>query len=282
MGASTQNGHSSRPGNPITITSDSGGGAPRGTARYSVASCSDSPLNSPMRPDTSIERDISVSARVSIAVQEVTELRLIGYHEALLSDPQIDLFKGTLQQALAAVDLQVLLMGLDGSTRLFDKIGEVRKVRPDLRILVASSHGDDESIVRCIQAGAKGYIDEACSIDELLQAVRIVAQGSIWAPRRLLSMFIDRVLDSPPGSYTGGKVDITPREREVLELLVAGQSNREIARRMDIEERTVKAHVAKLLRKVGVPNRIALTLHTLNHALLGRSDVTVAGRMNAD
>jgi DNA-binding NarL/FixJ family response regulator len=51
-------------------------------------------------------------------------------------------------------------------------------------------------------------------------------------------------------------------------LLVGGYSNREIARRMGIEERTVKAHVAKLLRKVGVPNRIALTMHTINHALL--------------
>ncbi len=79
---------------------------------------------------------------------------------------------------------------------------------------------------------------------------------------------IERVLQSPGGAFVAGKIEFTPREREVLELLVAGRSNREIAHSMGIEERTVKAHVAKLLRKVGVQNRIALTMHTINHALL--------------
>jgi DNA-binding NarL/FixJ family response regulator len=205
---------------------------------------------------------------ISLAVQESSELRLLGYREALGSDPQIQIFDGTVEAALADPSVHLLLIGAHGTESIFDRIAEVRRNRPDIRILVASSHGDDESIVRCIQAGAKGYLDEACSIPELLQAIHVVANGSIWAPRRLLSMFIDRVLSAPPGSFSPGKVEFTPREREVLELLVAGYSNREIARRMGIEERTVKAHVAKLLRKVGVPNRIALTMHTIHHALL--------------
>lgn len=204
-----------------------------------------------------------------VAIAESSELRLIGYQDALGSDPAVSVFHGTLEAALAASSVQLLVLGgSQGPGSLFDRIAHMRRQRPDLRILVASSHGDDETIVRCIQAGAKGYIDEACTVAEFLQAVHIVAQGSIWAPRRLLSTFIDRVLDAPPGSFSPGKIAFTSREREVLELLVGGYSNREIARRMGIEERTVKAHVAKLLRKVGVPNRIALTMHTINHALL--------------
>lgn len=205
---------------------------------------------------------------VHIAVDEKSELRLLGYHEALRSDPAVKLFEGDLEAALADPSVNLLIIGARGSGAIFEQIAEVRRARPDLRVLVASSHGDDETIVRCIQAGAKGYIDEACSIPDLLQAIRILAGGSIWAPRRLLSKFIDRVLASPPGAMAPGKLYFTPRERQVLELLVAGCSNREIARRLTIEERTVKAHVAKLLRKVGVANRVALTMRAVNLGLL--------------
>jgi DNA-binding NarL/FixJ family response regulator len=205
---------------------------------------------------------------VSVAVQETGELRRVGYHDALLSDKSLSLFSGTVEEAIADRSVQVLLIGRHSSNSIFDRIVEVRKQRPDLRILIASSHGDDETIIRCIQAGAKGYIDETCSIALLLQAIHVVAGGSIWAPRRLLSQFIDRMLDSPHGVQSANRVNLTARERQVLELLVGGYSNREIARRLGIEERTVKAHIAKLLRKVGVPNRISLTMYTIHKSLL--------------
>ena len=61
---------------------------------------------------------------------------------------------------------------------------------------------------------------------------------------------------------------LTDREKEVLEMLVAGRSNKEIGGQLGIEERTVKAHVAKLMRKVGVQNRIALSVHAITHSLV--------------
>jgi DNA-binding NarL/FixJ family response regulator len=83
---------------------------------------------------------------------------------------------------------------------------------------------------------------------------RIVSQGSVWAPRRILSMFIERV-SSPPRPVSADQVAFTDREKEVLKMLVRGQSNKEIGAPLGIRERTVKAHVAKLMRKVGVQNR---------------------------
>ena len=71
-------------------------------------------------------------------------------------------------------------------------------------------------------------------------------------------MFIERV----------SQVTFTEREKEVLVLLVAGRSNKEIGAPLGIEERTVKAHVAKLLRKIGVQNRIALSIHAVTHSLV--------------
>ena len=99
-------------------------------------------------------------------------------------------------------------------------------------------------------------------------AIRIVNQGSVWAPRRVLSMFIERVSASPGRIFPAGRVTFTDREKEVLELLVVGRSNKEVGAVLGIEERTVKAHVAKLMRKVGVQNRIALSVHAITHGLV--------------
>ena len=82
------------------------------------------------------------------------------------------------------------------------------------------------------------------------------------------SMFIERVSSSPGRIFPAGRVTFTDREKEVLEMLVAGRSNKEIGAALGIEERTVKAHVAKLMRKVGVQNRIALSVHAITHSLV--------------
>ncbi len=81
-------------------------------------------------------------------------------------------------------------------------------------------------------------------------------------------MFIERVSSAPARSFPAGRDAFTVREKEVLELLVAGRSNKEIGSPLGIAERTVKAHVAKLMRKVGVQNRIALSVHALTHSLV--------------
>ena len=81
-------------------------------------------------------------------------------------------------------------------------------------------------------------------------------------------MFIERVSSAPAPAFPAGRATFTDREKEVLELLVAGRSNKEIGSPLGIKERTVKAHIAKLLRKVGVQNRIALSIHAVTHSLV--------------
>jgi len=102
-------------------------------------------------------------------------------------------------------------------------------------------------------------VDAAASPADFVQAIRIVSQGSAWAPRRVLSMFIERVSSLPGSIFPAGRVTFTDREQEVLEMLVGGRSNKEIGATLGIETRTVKAHVSKLLRKNGVQNRVALS-----------------------
>lgn len=209
---------------------------------------------------------------IHIAVVDSDPLRFIGLRSLFDSEPDLELSAATLEELprLQNVDMVMLGNRNSGSGSIFDVMASLKAIRPDLRIIVSGTGADDEAILKALAAGAKGYVDEAASPAEFVQAIRVVHQGSVWAPRRVMSIFIDRVTSSPGKIFPAGRVSFTDREKEVLELLVAGRSNREIGQALTIEERTVKAHVAKLMRKVGVQNRIALSVHAITHSLVGQ------------
>ena len=127
---------------------------------------------------------------------------------------------------------------------------------------------DEQTILTAIASGAKGYVDAAASPADFVQAMRMVSRGSVWAPRRVLSMFIERIGNAPRRIFPADQVAFTDREKQVLKMLVEGRSNKEIGTPLGIRERTVKAHVAQLMRKVGVENRVALTVHAITHSLV--------------
>lgn len=211
---------------------------------------------------------------IHIAVVDSDPLRFIGLRSLFDSEPDLELTASTLEELprLQNVDMVMLGNRTSGSGSIFDVMASLKAIRPDLRIIVSGTGADDETILKALAAGAKGYVDEAANAAEFVQAIRVVHQGSVWAPRRVMSIFIDRVTSSPGKIFPAGRVNFTDREKEVLELLVAGRSNREIGQALQIEERTVKAHVAKLMRKVGVQNRIALSVHAITHSLVGNSN----------
>src|SRR5437868_1975553 len=211
---------------------------------------------------------MSKKPKIRVAVVESDPLRFIGFRSLLDSEPDLELVSHTLAELGATKELDLVLLGSRNGQNLFDMMAGMKASRPDLRIIVTGTGADDETILKAVAAGAKGYVDEAATAEEFIQAIRMVNGGSVWAPRRVLSIFIERVTSSPGRIFPAGRVNFTDREKEVLELLVAGRSNKEIGAALTIEERTVKAHVAKLMRKVGVQNRIALSVHAITHSLV--------------
>jgi DNA-binding NarL/FixJ family response regulator len=205
---------------------------------------------------------------IRIAVVEGDPLRFIGFRTLFDSEPDLELQTVTVTEIATRKNIDLILLGGHGSQNRFDLIAQLKALRPDLRIIVTGTGSDDETILKTVAGGAKGYIDEAATAGEFAQAIRAVHEGSVWAPRRVLSMFIERVSSSPGKIFPVGRVVFTDREKEVLELLVAGRANKEIGSCLGITERTVKAHVAKLLRKLGVQNRVALTVHAITHSLV--------------
>jgi DNA-binding NarL/FixJ family response regulator len=205
---------------------------------------------------------------IRLAVVESDPLRFVGFRALFDSESDFELVSATLPDISVLQGIDLVLLGNRAGQNLFDVMASLKATRPDLRIIVTGSGMDEETILKAIASGAKGYVDEAATPTEFVQAIRIVNQGSVWAPRRVLSMFIERVTSSPGRIFPAGRVTFTDREKEVLEMLVAGRSNKEIGAALGIEERTVKAHVAKLMRKVGVQNRIALSVHAITHSLV--------------
>jgi DNA-binding NarL/FixJ family response regulator len=206
--------------------------------------------------------------KIRLAVVESDPLRFIGFRALFDDEPEFELSASTVAEIATKGEVDLILLGSRGGLNLFDVMASLKASRPDLRIIVTGAGADDETILKALAAGAKGYVDEAATPSEFTTAIRIVNQGSVWAPRRVLSTFIERVTASPGRIFPAGRVTFTDREKEVLELLVAGRSNKEIGSALGIEERTVKAHVAKLMRKVGVQNRIALSVHAITHSLV--------------
>ena len=221
-----------------------------------------------MKSGTATKTALAKKPSIRIAVVESDPLRFVGFRALFDSEPDFELVSAALPDIAVMQDVDLVLLGNRSGQNLFDVMASLKASRPDLRIIVTGAGMDEETILKAIAAGSKGYVDEAASAAEFVQAIRIVHQGSVWAPRRVLSMFIERVSSSPGRIFPAGRVTFTDREKEVLEMLVAGRSNKEIGAALGIEERTVKAHVAKLMRKVGVQNRIALSVHAITHSLV--------------
>jgi DNA-binding NarL/FixJ family response regulator len=205
---------------------------------------------------------------VQLAVVESDPLRLVGFQALFDSERDFELISSSLSDVGTQQEIDLVLLRDRSGQNLFDVMASLKATRPHLQIIVIGSGMDDETILKAIAFGAKGYVDATASPADFVQAMRIVSWGSVWAPRRVLSVFIERVSRSHGRIFPAGRVTFTDREREVLELLVGGRSNKEIGATLGIEERTVKAHVAKLLRKNGVQNRVALSIHAVTHSLV--------------
>lgn len=188
---------------------------------------------------------------------------------------------GTLQELLRLSSLGYLVVDLNSASCRLDTLESIRRVRPELRLIVIGPEGDEELVLNAIVAGARAYLSPAASPETIRMAIGVVTEGSIWAPRRLLSRLIDRLLHIPHSNSGNGAPQLTEREQQVLDLILMAQPNREIAKQLGIEERTVKAHVSRLMRKTGAENRIELSMRAL-HRMGGPQEERRGARLNRE
>lgn len=185
---------------------------------------------------------------------------------------------GSLPELLALNTIEYIVVDLHSSFGDLEALQTIRRARPEIRSIVIGPDGDDELVLTSIIAGARAYLGQSAGPELVRRAIGVVTSGSIWAPRRLLCRVIDRLLKTPSAMQAAASSQLTPREQQVLELILGAHSTREIASRLGIEQRTVKAYVGRLMRKTGADNRVQLSVSALNRSLLQQD----SGHANGD
>jgi DNA-binding NarL/FixJ family response regulator len=175
---------------------------------------------------------------------------------------------GNLRELTGALDVEYFVVDLHSATDSLEIIEAVRIARPDVRLIVIGPEEDEELVFRAIVAGARAFLGLSAVPEVVRSAIEAVTSGSIWAPRKLLSRLIDRLLNGHPAMRANPNAQLTPREEQVLKLILLANSTREIASKLGIEQRTVKAYIARLMRKTGVDNRVKLSVSAVSQSLL--------------
>jgi DNA-binding NarL/FixJ family response regulator len=216
-----------------------------------------------MNPSKRCQKQVS---RIAVVDRDI--LRFVGFHALLESEQDFELIYTSPSDIDRLDCIDVILLGNRQDKDPFHDVAKLRATYPSLKIIVIGSRMCEETILEALASGARGYVDEAASATEVVRAVRVVREGSVWASRIVLSMFVEYATLRAGRAFSERSVTFTPREQEVLESLVKGRSNKEIGRPLGIKVRTVKSHVAKLMRKLGVRNRIALSSYAIAHSLI--------------
>lgn len=199
-------------------------------------------------------------------------LRILGLQTILaesgLHGAPVEIVPLSIPGALDASGVSMILIDAACTEHIFELLAAFRRARPHLRLIVLGLEEDHDYIQRIIGAGAKGYLPHTAKGSEVRLAIEIVQDGSAWAPRKVLANLLE--LSSTEERRTGSLEEpkFTQREIQVLRRLVEGHPNRVIAEELGIDVATVKKHVSALMRKVGVNNRIALSVQVMNRKLL--------------
>lgn len=200
-----------------------------------------------------------------IAMVASDTLRVAGLEELIGTSARVQHVSAP--EILRSQDFDIAILDEPSEEHLVATITTLRRARPSMRIVALGANNDPEVIQRVIAAGSKGYLNYTATPQEVQMCITVVMDGSVWAPRKVLARLLDK---AGPEPRKHSEPYFTPREREVLNLLAEGNSNREIGAALGIDIATVKAHVSRLMRKVGVDNRVALTLKTIENSKLGR------------
>lgn len=174
-------------------------------------------------------------------------LQLVG--EAASGEEGVALTQ-QLRPDLVLLDLN--MRGMDGIETL-RRLREGAGVQP--RVLVLTVSNAEQDVLRALRAGADGYLLKDMEPEEILAHLREVIAGGVAISPELTGL-LARALRDDSGPVDPALAELTPREREILDLLAAGRSNKLIARELDLAVGTVKVHVKNLLKKLGLKNRV--------------------------
>lgn len=169
-----------------------------------------------------------------------------------------------LQPDIALIDIS--MPGLNG----LDATALISRETPDTRVVILSMHTAETYVLEALRAGAAGYVVKDAAVDEMERALRAVQKGERWlspsVSRHLLDEYLRLVRGQPIAG--SGMEALTPRQREILQLIAEGHSTREIADRLAISIKTVETHRAQIMERLSIRDVAGLTRFALRAGLI--------------
>jgi DNA-binding NarL/FixJ family response regulator len=182
-------------------------------------------------------------------LDSTADIRVVG--EAGDGEQAVDLCR-SLHPSVVLMDLSMPV--LDGASATRHLLSE----NPETRVVVLTSFAEQPQVSQALAAGAVGYLLKDCDPRDLIAAVRAAAEGHVPLDPRVARTLLPRTAQSPAD-------ELSEREREVLSFVARGQANKQIAHALGISERTVKAHVGNIFRRIGVSDRTSAAMWARDH-----------------
>ena len=209
-----------------------------------------------------------------VLIADDDDLMRAGLVELLTADPRIEIAgqAATGRQAVAetrrvardVVLMDVRMPDLDG----IEATRELITGAPLSKVLILTTFEEDDYVFGALRAGASGFLLKRARPEELINAVHTVAAGDALLSPSVTRRVIDRMAQQPTPELTDDKLEVlTPRERDVLQAIARGLSNREIATALVVEESTVRTHVKRILMKLGLRDRIQAVIYAYESGL---------------
>ncbi len=206
-------------------------------------------------------------AKIRIMIVDDAEVTRLGLRTAFEVEPELAVVGEASNGAealakMAVLDPQIILM--DVRMEKMNGIEACREIKsryPDVHILMITSYTDEDAVISSILAGASGYLLKHLSRADLLRSIRLVASGHSLIDAAATKKAMER-LTQIPGS------ELTEREREVLSLVARGYTNKQIADKLYVSEKTARNHVSHILEKLGLSRRSEAAAFAVEHKLV--------------
>ena len=185
-------------------------------------------------------------------------------YEASSAEDALEIFKNN------SIDIVIMDLGLPNMNGI-DATQAIHELNKDTKIIILTSHNDEKEVLNSLKAGANAYCSKEINLQRLVQVVQSVADGAAWFDPSIAHIVLQATENSEIGKEPNlnyKDYDLTAREAQILKLMTEGHSNMEIAQNLVISVNTTKAHVASILQKLEVDDRLQAALKALKYKIV--------------
>ena len=147
---------------------------------------------------------------------------------------------------------------------------EIKKMYKNLKVIILTSHNEEEEVIKCLEAGISAYCSKDIKPDKLIELVRDILKGNLWFDSTVSQYVLNTKRTNTASKQKKDDVyNLTLKEKKVLSLLADGNSNQQIAKKLNISVNTTKVHVCNILQKLSVDDRTQAAIKAIKENILG-------------